>query len=357
MPISTSRVTALGASLVCRVDSTRWPVRAASTPSWAVARSRISPIMMMSGSDRRMAGRMAAKFRPALWLTCTWLMPSSRYSTGSSTVMMLTPGLLISDRRRVQRGRLARAGRAGDQHHPVRLAERAGEPAVVVVGEAELAQLQVDAAGVEHPQHDLLAPHGRQGGGPQVDVAAVEPDRDPAVLRQPPLGDVDVGHDLEPGDQRRLDAAGDLVDLVQHAVDAEPDPHVGRGRLQVQVGRAALDGLLDERVDVPDHRSVVAGGGQVGDVAVVLAGGGDHRAQVAVLALDPVDELAQLAAGGDDRPDGHPGGGAQVVQGHHVVGVADRDDELVVRRSRCRAPGAASPSASGILATAAGSMG
>ena len=39
---------------------------AASTASWAVARSRISPIMMMSGSDRRMAGSTAAKLRPAL---------------------------------------------------------------------------------------------------------------------------------------------------------------------------------------------------------------------------------------------------------------------------------------------------
>ena len=42
--------------------------------------------------DRRAAP--TAKVRPALWLTCTWLMPGSRYSTGSSTVMTLTSGLL-----------------------------------------------------------------------------------------------------------------------------------------------------------------------------------------------------------------------------------------------------------------------
>jgi hypothetical protein len=40
------------ASLVCRVDSTRWPVRAACTAISAVWRSRISPTMMMSGSWR-----------------------------------------------------------------------------------------------------------------------------------------------------------------------------------------------------------------------------------------------------------------------------------------------------------------
>ena len=96
MPISVSRVTALGASFVCSVDSTRWPVRAASTASCAVIRSRISPISTMSGSERRIAGSTAANVRPALWFTCTWFTPGSRYSTGSSTVMMLTVGLLIS---------------------------------------------------------------------------------------------------------------------------------------------------------------------------------------------------------------------------------------------------------------------
>src|SRR6266540_6571093 len=36
IPISVRRVTALGASLVCSVESTRWPVSAASTASCAV---------------------------------------------------------------------------------------------------------------------------------------------------------------------------------------------------------------------------------------------------------------------------------------------------------------------------------
>ena len=69
---------------------------AASTAICAVVRSRISPISTTSGSERRIAGSTAAKVSPALWFTCTWLTPGSRYSTGSSTVMMLTSGLLIS---------------------------------------------------------------------------------------------------------------------------------------------------------------------------------------------------------------------------------------------------------------------
>ena len=44
------RVTADGASLVCSVENTRWPVRAAWIATSAVSRSRISPMSMMSGS-------------------------------------------------------------------------------------------------------------------------------------------------------------------------------------------------------------------------------------------------------------------------------------------------------------------
>lgn len=53
----------LQASLVCRVDSTRWPVNEACTAICAVSRSRISPTMMMSGSWRSSVRTPAAKSR------------------------------------------------------------------------------------------------------------------------------------------------------------------------------------------------------------------------------------------------------------------------------------------------------
>ena len=88
MPISVSRVMADGASLVCSVESTRWPVRADSMAIRAVSASRISPTMMMSGSARSIERRPRAKVSPPFGFTCIWLMPASWYSTGSSMVMM-----------------------------------------------------------------------------------------------------------------------------------------------------------------------------------------------------------------------------------------------------------------------------
>ncbi len=82
------------ALLVCRVDSTRWPVNADWIAMRAVSRSRISPIMMMSGSWRTMLRSALAKSSPICGLAWIWLMPSIWYSTGSSTVMIFTSAVL-----------------------------------------------------------------------------------------------------------------------------------------------------------------------------------------------------------------------------------------------------------------------
>ena len=91
-PMFASRVSVVGASLVCSVESTRWPVCAALIAMSAVSRSRISPTITMSGSWRRNERSAAAKVSPALSLTFTWLTPGSWISAGSSAVLMLMPG-------------------------------------------------------------------------------------------------------------------------------------------------------------------------------------------------------------------------------------------------------------------------
>ena len=95
-------------------------------------------------------------------------------------------------------------------------------------------------------------------------------DRQPAVLRDPALGDVDVGHDLQPADDAGLDRLRRAHDLVQHAVDAEPDPQVVLGRLEVDVGGAVLDRLGDEQVDELDDRRVLDDLLDLGEVVLLV---------------------------------------------------------------------------------------
>ena len=95
-PISIRRVIDVAASFVWSVESTRWPVSAASTAICAVSRSRISPTMITSGSARTIARRPVSNSRPAFALTWICVIPSISYSTGSSIVTMFFSAVLIS---------------------------------------------------------------------------------------------------------------------------------------------------------------------------------------------------------------------------------------------------------------------
>ena len=94
MPMFIRRLIVDGASFVCSVESTRWPVSAALMAISAVSKSRISPTRMMFGSWRRNDRSVAAKFNPIDSFICTWLIPGRLNSTGSSAVMMFTSGEL-----------------------------------------------------------------------------------------------------------------------------------------------------------------------------------------------------------------------------------------------------------------------
>ena len=121
-PMSIRRVSADGASFVCSVENTRWPVSAAWIAISAVSLSRISPTRMMFGAWRSIARRMRAKSSPIWCRTWHWLMPARWYSTGFSAVMILTFGPVQLLERGVERRRLARAGRPGDEEDAVRAA-------------------------------------------------------------------------------------------------------------------------------------------------------------------------------------------------------------------------------------------
>ena len=81
---------------VCKVLTTRCPVIDALTAISAVSWSRISPIMMISGSCRKIERRALLNVSPAFSFTCTWLTPFKLASTGSSTVIILTPSTFNS---------------------------------------------------------------------------------------------------------------------------------------------------------------------------------------------------------------------------------------------------------------------
>ena len=119
MPISMSRV--IGARRVVGVQRREHEVAGERRLDRDLRRLVVADLTDQHdvGVGRRIERSALANVRPAFGFTCTWLMPAMRYSTGSSTVMTLISGLRDRVQRRVERRRLARTGRAGDEDHAV----------------------------------------------------------------------------------------------------------------------------------------------------------------------------------------------------------------------------------------------
>ena len=196
-------------------------------------------------------------------------MPSSSYSIGSSQVMMLVVGRLQRVQGGVERGRLARPRRPRDQDDAVRPADQAVERGVVVRREAELLQAQAGVAAVQDAHDHALAVAGRQRGDAHVHAAPLQPHGDAAVQRQPALGDVHLGHDLDARDGRGQERARHGPDDLQLAVNAVADLEVALARLDVDVRGPPADGVGEQGVDEADDRRLVALAQRLGHVLVL----------------------------------------------------------------------------------------
>ena len=105
--MSTSRLSADTALLVCSVVRTRWPVRDArmrQLGGLGVADLADQDDVGVLAQHRAQA---AAKVRPLRSLICTWVRPGSWISTGSSSVTMLRSGVVDLVQRREEGAGLA----------------------------------------------------------------------------------------------------------------------------------------------------------------------------------------------------------------------------------------------------------
>ena len=111
---------------------------------------------------------------------------------------------------------------------------------------------------VEDAQHAVLAEHARHDRHAKVDRSAVDRDLEAAVLRHAALGNVELRHHLDAGDDllRGLHPA-DRRDLQQHAVDAVANHEPAGPRLEVNVAGAGPQCVEQGRMHELDDRARV----------------------------------------------------------------------------------------------------
>ncbi len=239
--------------------------------------------------------------------------------------------------RRVQRRGLSRSGGARHEDGPVCLPVSDLVALLDRGQEAELREVQGRARLVEHSKDDLLTVHRRERCHAEVDLAPACGEGDASVLRDTVLGDVEAGHDLEARRHASLDRLRGPGDLMEHAVDAEPDAEIVGARLDVDVRGAFLEGLAEDQVDVLDDRGVLDHRVKIGDLGDLglVSGRGLRRSglgcegRLAVVAVHARQVLGYLACAADHDMNVVPEQRAQVVNGEHVRGVCHADHRCV----------------------------
>ena len=147
--------------------------------------------------------------------------------------------------------------------------------AASLVVEAE--SLEVEFLPRQETEGHGFAVHARDGGDTDVDGLAVEFEVDATVLRHAALGDVEVRHDFQAGNQGSLKQAhvGRNGDFEQLAIDAVADAQIALQRLDVNVGRSFLQRLAEDLVDEIHDRGLLVGlvedGGLLFEVVIVIA--------------------------------------------------------------------------------------
>src|ERR1700677_2780006 len=152
----------------------------------------------------------------------------------------------------VKRGRLARAGRAGDDEDAVRLLDDLADVFVNPLRQPDGSEVELDRAAVENAEHDAFAELRGQRGDAQIDLATGHGRLDAAILRNTALGDVHLRHDLDARGDRRGQGARRGRHFVKRAVHAIANLEVVLERLEMNVARTRLDGLGQDGVDVLD---------------------------------------------------------------------------------------------------------
>ncbi len=210
----------------------------------------------------------------------------------------------------VQRRRLSRSGRAGDQNDAVRLANEIAQGRERGVGHPETGQVEPSGLLVEEPQYHALAVRGGQDRNAHIDRPAREAQRDAPVLRLALLGDIQARHDLDARYDHAVRRLRRLEHVAQHAVPAEAHHRAPLEGLDVDVRSVLAHRLGEECVDQPHDGRVVLALQEIGDLGKVLRERREVRARVEV---------------GDDL------GG---VRGAAFVGARQRRVESLVASSR-----------------------
>ena len=235
--------------------------------------------------------------------------------------------------RGVERGRLAGARGAGDENDAVGPADQVLKKAEVLLGEAELADADLDVVFVEHPHHDRLPVVGGQHADAEVVVFAIGRELDASVLRPAAFGDIEFREDLDARKDGTQQPSRRVVAFDETTVYAVADADPVFEGLDVDVAGPQLNRLGDDEAAELDDRRIrrflcgSRGGlfhGRFGEVDRRVGEFLEHRVGALAVgeAVVAIDRLHDLLPRGEAHLDVAVEDEAELLLQFHVGGVA-----------------------------------
>ena len=154
----------------------------------------------------------------------------------------------------------------------------------------------------------------------EIDGIAAERRRRAALLRRLPIREVEPSEGLQPACDGRLGVRGHGGELADDAVDAHTDRELIGAWLEVDVGRALVEGLRQQRVDEVDRRPA---GRKIG-VALPVGENLQRRP------VEARQRTLDLRADGYGQPEARAERKPEVVGDRDVRRVADGEQEDAV---------------------------
>ena len=187
--------------------------------------------------------------------------------------------------RGVEGGGLARARGAGHQHDAVGTPQHIAELPQHALLHPDLVEIERHDAAVEHSHDDALAKERGEHAHAEVDGVAAHAEFDAAVLREPPLGDVEIRHHLDARGDREGEMLRRRHHFLEHAVGLEPDAKLCFEGLEVDVAGAVANGQQQHHVEQLPHRGALGEGLDARQVGDALFAGGGRGGREFVVAL------------------------------------------------------------------------
>src|SRR5262245_48029873 len=183
----------------------------------------------------------------------------------------------------------------------------------------------------EEADRNALSVNGRHGCNADVKVALIDAYPSPAVLRQPPLRDVEVRENLDARHNRLAEIRSEHARFKQDTVDTPPDRYPAAARFDMQVGRPGRCRFAESPVDEIDDGRFKGEVLDMVDVFLIDLGRTLSRSTVEGLfmalekMLDPRDDLADR---GNPEVDLALAGDPQRRQCRRILGIGDCKDQV-----------------------------